>query len=88
MCPRDPKPVKQSRSVGKKIIGSVFPKSGSFEPIAQENQLTVNTRWCVNICLPKLFENFSLRCLRSEIALHYDNILFRTAQRTNHIFIN
>jgi hypothetical protein len=58
MCPRDPKPVKQSRSVGKKIIGSVFPKSGPFETIAQENQLTVvNTRWCVNICLSKL-ENF------------------------------
>jgi len=51
-----PLKVKQSRSVGKKMVATFFSKSGHIATIVLEDQRTVTAKWYTEVCLPRVFQ--------------------------------
>ena len=56
--------VRLIRSVGKKMVAAFFCKTGPVAIILLEDRRTVLADWCINCCLPKAFETWSLVALR------------------------
>ena len=63
-----PTKVKRSRSVGKKMMFSLFRTNGLIATVPLEDQRTVTADWYVTKCLPKVFD--ALRRERQKTGLH------------------
>ena len=65
-----------------------FSKSGHVATILLEDRKTVNSDWCINHCLPKVFEAWCKRRQRrphrltQALLLHHDNVSVHTAAVT------
>ncbi|XP_065070975.1 uncharacterized protein LOC135695728 [Rhopilema esculentum] len=51
-----PRKFRRSRSVGKKMVASVFSKTGHVATIQLEDRRTVNPDWYVNHCIPQVLQ--------------------------------
>ncbi|GBP48473.1 hypothetical protein EVAR_16142_1 [Eumeta japonica] len=84
----DSKPTKlrQARSVGKKMIGFFFSKTGPVCTIPLEERKTVNYEWYNTICLLSLLEKVREKRSRSRILLLHDNVSPHTSNKTMSFF--
>lgn len=52
-----PTKARRGRSTGRKMVASFFSRRGHIVTVALEDHCTINLKWYVTTCLPKVLEN-------------------------------
>ena len=66
----------ENRSASKQMTACFFAKFGHVASVPLEDRKTVTVDWCVNHCMPKVFQAWCTRRLRTGVRgllLHHDN---------------
>lgn len=84
-----PTKVVRGRSVNKRMVAVFFRRSGPVAVIPLEDQKTVTSQWCSEVCLPQAFQELNVSRPSTGtrgIIFHQDNATAHTAARTMDFF--